>query len=319
MGLFNKRSKKDKKSVDALAETSNKLVDNEKKAVEKEEAKTKAEETTKSEEKSTAPTEERRFTIVVENVYKMKDDRGIVVSGNVHGTVNTHDKVYILHPLLPQGVEAEIEEIEEGPMNMVDTATNSRVGVRFASIKDGNTVPRFSVVTNIRPQSVPSPKYPAESPYLLGLSYEYNRLLKDSTFANIFTFAVFSSRYVTPVRMEIDMEKSSDGKAVLKQGSQISFRLLQKPDNKELRALPVFTDWDALRRWTNAFEGETDPKTFFLSFEQCADIGLKNGGFVINPFGPSPIYVSHENIKGILQMKANLDKKIDEEKKKENN
>ncbi len=341
MGLFNRRSKKDKKSVDELAEKANKLIDSEKAEAE-EETKEKVEaETSESknleeekdveektenkdrkeslpEEKSADTSAVRRFTILIEDVFKMKDDKGLIVGGNVHGTVNVHDKVYILHPVLPQGIEAEIDAIEEGPMNMVETATDSRVGIRFESIKDQDAIPVYAVVTNIRPQAVPNPKYPAESPYLLGLSYEYGRLIKNTAFANIFTFAVFSGHYITPVRLEIDTEKSSEGKAVLKQNSQISFRLLPHPANDKLMALPVFTDWAALKKWDNAFKGEDQPKTFFMSFEQCADIGLKNGGVVINAFGPAPIFVSNENIKGILQMKANLDKKIDEEKKKEN-
>ncbi len=324
MGLFDKFSKKNKNTAEDLAEKAEKLIDDSPKQEEKpkeSEEKTsvasekKAEEPEVKDQKTQSSDPERRFTIMVEDVFQLKDDLGIVAGGNVHGTMNIHDKVFILHPLLPQGVEAEIDGIEEGPTNMVETATDSRVGVRFTSLKKREDIPKFSVITNIRPQSSPSPSRPAEGPYLLGLSYEYNRLINDRAFANIFTFAVFSGRYITPVKIDAEPEKTADGKAVLRRDSKVAFRLLRHPNDESLHVLPVFTDWAALKMWKNAFDDEEQPKTFFMSFEQCADIGLKNGGFVINAFGPAPVFVSNDNIKMILEMKKNLDQKIDEEKK----
>ena len=331
MGFFDKFSKKEKNSVDELADKADKLIsaDNEKKSEEKDkkepydvdfkdvadnvEEKKKSEPTEKKTVKK--PSEDERFTVLVEDAFQLKDGQGVVVGGTLHGKLHNHEVVYILHPILGSGIEVEVDGIEEGPMNMVEEASNSRVGIKFTSIKDRNQIPRYSVVTNIRPVEKPTKDEPnVESPFLLGLCREYDRLIKDGAYQSIFTFAVFSARYITPVKVDVDMINTTEAKAVLKKDSKISFKLLHKPDDNDVLALPVFTDYYELKLWKEAYEGSEQPQNFFMTFDQCAEIGLKNGGFVINPFGSRPVFVSNDNIQHVLQMKANLDKKIAEEK-----
>ena len=252
--------------------------------------------------------------MLVEDAFQLKDEQGVVVGGTLHGKLRNHEVVYILHPILGSGIEVEVDGIEEGPMNMVEEASDSRVGIRFTSVKDRNRIPKYSVVTNIRPVEKPTREEPnAESPFLLGLCREYDRLIKDAAYQSIFTFAVFSARYITPVKVDVDTINTTESKAVLKKDSKVSFKLLHKPDDNDVLALPVFTDYYELKLWKEAYEGSEQPQNFFMTFEQCAEIGLKNGGFVINPFGNRPVFVSNDNIKYVLQMKANLDKKIAEE------
>lgn len=328
MALFGKRSKKDKNSVDELADKADKLIsvnekdksedtDTEKKVEEVKNEVAAAVEGGKAKEKDkNNSAEPRRFTVLVEDAFQLKDNQGVVVGGNVHGTVNNHDKVYILHPILGDVFQAEIDGIEEGPMTMVETATDSRVGLKFTSVKERNQIPKYAVITNIRPLSKPSKEDPnAESPFLLGLCREYDRLIKEAAFQSIFTFAVFSSRYITPVKIEVDKNKSTEDKAVIRKDSKISFKLIRKPDDEDILALPVFTDYYELRRWDQAYIDNEQPQNFFMTFEQCAEIGLKNGGFVINPFSEDPVFVSKDNINHVLKTKADLDKRIAEEKK----
>lgn len=329
MGLFGKKSKKDKNTVDELADKADKLISVEEKkdTAESGEVEKKVEEVKKevasAVEKAAADSkapvkssEKRRFTLLVEDAFQLKDNQGVVVGGNVHGVVKDHDKVYILHPILGELVQAEIDGIEEGPMNMVNTAENTRVGLKFTSIKDRNKIPKYSVVTNIRPISKLTKEEPdAESPFLLGLCSEYDRLIQNGAFQSIFTFAVFSSRYITPVKVEVDMERTTEDRAVIKKDSKISFKLIRKPDDESILALPVFTDSTELRKWKQAYIDNEQPQNFFMTFEQCADIGLKNGGFVINPFSEFPVFVSNDNIKHVLKVKADLDSKIAEEQK----
>lgn len=322
MALFGKKSKKEKNDIDQLAEKADRLisVENKEKASDNKELEKKVEsvknEAISAAEKKTAA---QRFTLLVEDAFQLKDDGGVVVGGNVRGTVNNHEKVYILHPILGDVVQAEIEGIEDGPMNMVESAKDTRVGLKFTSIKSRNEIPRYSVITNIRSLSKPSKDDPdAESPFLLGLCCEYNRLIKEGAFQHIFTFAVFSANYLTPVKLDVDMSKTTENKAVLKQNSKISFKLIRKPDEEDILALPVFTDYYELKKWKNAYDDNDQPQNFFMSFNQAADIGLKNGGFVINPFGDYPVFVSNENINHIIEVKNNLDKRIAEEKNSKN-
>lgn len=331
MGLFDKFSKKNKKDESAaeLAEKTSKLVAEKAKTEvqdEKVQENSAEPDTKKGTESSVDVADtskdqvsvvmENRFTLVVEEAFEMKDDMGIVVGGNAHGKIKIHDKLYLVHPILPKSITVEISAIEAGPMNMVDEAENCRVGLRIDSLKKRDEVPRFSVLTNIAPQITEDPSKPLENPYLFGLTYEHERFVNDAAYFRIITFAIFSSRFLTPIKLDNEPEKTGDGKAVVTAQTKIGFKLLKHPGNPELKVLPVFTDWAALKRWDKAFDGEEKPKTLLMPFEQCADIGLKNGGFVINPVGPAPVYVANENIKKIAEMKANLDKKIDEERKK---
>jgi len=317
--------KREKNSVDELAEKADKLISLESKKTDSDnvELQKKVEEVKKEvvsavekSENGGNNSEARRFTLLVEEAFELKDGKGVVVGGNVHGRVNNHDSVYILHPLLGDPVKAEIDGIEDNPMSMVETAENTKVGLRFPAVKRRNEIPRYSVITNIRPLSKPSKEDPnAESPFLLGLCCEYNRLIKEGSFQGIFTFAVFSSKYITPVKLDVDKEKTTEDKAVIKKDSKISFKLIRKPDDENILALPVFTDYNELRKWKNAYADNDQPQNFFMTFEQCAEIGLKNGGFVINPFGEFPVFVSVDNIKHVIKVKNDLDKKIAEEKK----
>lgn len=329
MGLFDKFSKKKKKETDvegAVEKKENVIdKDTEKEVVnEKEAPKAKEENSTASEEKapeSGADTPKvdnsGRFTLMIENMLQLENDLGVAAVGNVHGTINEHDKVYILHPAMPKAIYTEIDSIEIGPDSTAATATDCKVVLKISGIKDRNLIPKFSVITNIRPQF--EVNKPAENPFLLGLSYEYPRFTKDRGYYNIMTFAIFSSRFLTPIRIDNEPEKKPDGTAVLTKNTKVGFRLLKHPQDESMHVLPVFTDWQSLKNWKDAFEGETQPKTMLMNFDQCADIGVKNkAGFVINPYGPIPVYVSLEMINSIYKMKAELDQKIAEAKKKEN-
>ncbi|MBQ3970305.1 MAG: SseB family protein [Clostridia bacterium] len=309
MGLFEKRSKKAKNNVDELAEKADKLIDSESKT--KEAEKTKKPE--KKAESSVLKAEEKRFTLVVENAYNAKDGKGVIIGGNLHGKLKKNDKVFVIHPVLKDMLEVTVDELEDAPMSLVDEAENTRVGIKFASIDDRNKIPKFSVVTNIQPHAKPSANNPVDNPYLLGLTREYTNLIKDKAFEQTFTFAVFSSGYVTPVKVDMDPEKTTDNKAVLKKGTKVSFKLLHHPNDDNILALPIFTDYIELKKWQNAYSDSETPQNFFMSFEQCADIGLKNGGMVINPFGSSPVFVPKEVITQTLKVKADLDKRIAEE------
>jgi len=325
MGLFGKKSKKDKNAVDELADKADKLisVQDKEQSLDSDEVEQKVEEV--KQEVATAvektsgvkkPSENERFTVLVEEAYKLKDNQGVVVGGNLHGTVNDHQTVYIIHPILGELVEAEIDGIEEGPMNMVSTAKDAKVGLKFPAIKEINQIPRYSVITNIRPVERPSKEEPnVESPFLAGLCREYDRLIKDAAFQNIFVFAVFSGRYLTPAKFEVDLSQTTEEKAVIKKDSKVSFKLIRKPDDEEILALPVFTDTYELKKWKQAYDDTDQPQNFLMNFEQCAEIGLNNGGFVINPFGKSPVFVSKDNIRHVAKVKADLDNKIAEEKK----
>lgn len=334
MGLFDKFSKKKKKEAESesvvekvekeVAEQS-KTEENTEKDVPK--AEIKEENTTTAEEKKTENTTEApkigendRFTIMIENMLQLENNMGVAAVGNVHGTVKVHDKVYVMHPALPEPIYTEIDSIEIGPDETADTATDRKVVVKISGIKDRNTIPKFTVISNVRPHNEVNVNQPLENPFLLGLTYEYPRYAKDHGFYNIMTFAIFSSRFLTPIKVDNEPEKRPDGTAVMKKNTKVGFRMLRHPQNESMIVLPVFTDWLTLRNWKDAFDKDDQPKTMLMSFDQCAEIGVKSkGGFVINPYSPVPFYVNNEIISSIYKMKAEMDEKIAQAKKNTGN
>lgn len=261
-----------------------------------------------------------RFTLVVDCIKELEEDEGVIVGGNLHGTVNVNDKIFILHPMFKESRVISIDGIElldgenPGDGEKVDYATDKRIGLRLTSVKKKEQAPRFSVVTNIIPQLAPHPTKPLDNPFLLGLTYEYHRLISDRMFADLFTFTVFSTGYLTPVELEKQPVADESGAMKIMPNSKVGFKLLANPDNKDEKMLAVFTDFAALGKWKSLFENGKKPNSIMLSFDKCAEIALANSGYIINPFGPAPVLVAKQNIEYAQQMKSEMDKRIAEKK-----
>ena len=302
MGLFDKFSKK--KDDDEEEKTEDLEAVNE--SAKEEEKPEKPQETADAAKKNEAaeePAKPTRFTLVVENVFVVDENESIAAVGNLHGKLNAGDKFWIIHPKFPQGILATAETLvvgEETP----ETAENCRLAIKMTEVTDPGDIPRFAVISNIQPQMQPERNTPVENPFLIGLTCEYNRLVKDNEFTYTFMVALLTARYITPADMQIDTPDPETGKVRLKD-SKISFKLLHHPNDDKQLVLPIFTDMAALSLWKAALETDENgekPKTVLMPFDRCADIGTKNGGLVVNPFGPAPVFVSNQNIENTLKM-----------------
>lgn len=243
-----------------------------------------------------------RFTLVAENIFTVDEGESIAMAGNLHGKINKGDKFFIVHPKFPAGILAEADTLvvgEETP----DTAENCRVAVKIKTNTGADFFPKYTVLSNIAPQVRVTPNVPLENPYLIAMTMEYERLVKDNEFTYSFMAALLTSRYITPVDMELT-EPDEAGKTQIKD-SKVKFKLLRHPNNSDLLCMPVFTDTAALKLWKGILEPTPEgerAKTMLLAFEQCADIGKKNGGLVLNPFGPTAVYISNANLENTLQL-----------------
>lgn len=316
MGLFDKFSKK------VADEGKEKTEGSEKDSLTKDKIDAETEEASAVSENSEPKEKPKttRFTMVVDCIKELEDGKGVIVGGNVHGTINVHDKIFILHPAFRESQIIQIDAIELlekdnlGNGEQVEYLSDCRAGLTLYSVTEKDKAPKYSVVTNIIPQLAPNPKKPLDNPFLLGLTYEYNRLISDRVFADLFTFTVFSTGYLTPVELEQQPIAEENGAMRIPKNSKVGFKLLQHPEDKDTKVLAVFTDFAALGRWKVLFENGANPNSIVLGFDQCADIALKNGGYVINPFGPAPVFVSKHNIEYAQKMKSDMDKKIAEKK-----
>ena len=321
MGIFDKFSKKstDKESKEETEkEVEKEVSDN--KVIDIKTAKSEDVQAEVNTETVTEKPRTTRFPLVVDCIKEL-GAKGVIVGGNLHGTINVHDKIFVLHPMFKESDVIEIDGIELlekdnlGQGEKVEFVSDKRVGLTISAIKDKNKAPKYSVVTNIIPQLTPHPKKPLDNPFLLGLTYEYPRLIQDRMFADLFTFTVFSTGYLTPVELDKQPVAAENGAMRIPQNSRVGFKLLSHPEHKDEKLLAVFTDFAALGKWKALFEDGKSPNSIILNFDKCAEIALHNGGYIINPFGPAPVFVSKHNIEYAQKMKNDMDKKIAEDKK----
>jgi len=81
---------------------------------------------------------------------------------------------------------------------------------------------------------------------------------------------------------EASVTTTSPGQAIINKGSMLN--VLQCTDSNDRPWLPLFTDWDAIRKWTN----NTSVSTLVMPSDQAWDFALSQyQGVVINPAGPS--------------------------------
>jgi len=93
--------------------------------------------------------------------------------------------------------------------------------------------------------------------------------------------ALKKAHFLSPVTFTPPLEPSIDGKIALEQDTAINF-FGYSSENSEF--LPVFTDWDELRKWRNI----PDEQTLITSYDDvCTLIQEKShfAGFVVNPWG----------------------------------
>ncbi len=299
MGLFDRNSKKSAKD-----ETEEKKAETE--------AKTEAApaENEPAAQEAARPT---RYTFVVENVFEVDANESIAAVGNIHGKINVGDTFFIIHPKFPEPLTAKADALVVGNETK-DSAENCRLAIRITDITDPNVIPKYSVISNIEPQTAPEPNRPIENPLLVGLTCEYNHLVKENEFTYTFMVALLTSNYITPAEMQLDAPDRSTGKVKLRD-PKVSFRLLHHPNDQSLLVLPIFTDIAALGLWTSALkenEKGEKPKTVLMPFQRCADIGMKNSGVVVNPFGPFPVFVSNQNLQNTLMLRQQALKRKEE-------
>ncbi len=237
--------------------------------------------------------EGRRFTMLVEDAVQLKDDAGVVVAGNLYGTLQKDDAIYLL---LPNGTIAlaKADGIEVGPGETADEAKNQKIALHINGIKDRNQIPRFTVLTSIRPQQEVDVNVSAENPQLLGLSMDYNRLNKDTTYMSLLIYVICHTRFVVPA--SADAEEMNEN-------TPIHFPSLHDPENKDSAMFPVFTDWNALMNWKNLFDEKHPAKSIIMRFQEVLSV-CRGSGIVINAFGPTPIILKPEVIWQIINMEG---------------
>lgn len=245
-----------------------------------------------------------RFTLLVEDTFVLNEGLGMYVKGMVRGNVITGEDVYAI---LPDGriIPSKVDRIETLEHQIIENATEQKVEILLKNIYQFEDMPKFSVLTNIKPQTVIDVNQPVENPQLLGLSMEYQEYKQDNAYLNILIYAICHAHFVVPMFVDGQVRENGNGTVTVEKNTKFAFPALQHPDVPDRKMFPVFTDWMALSKWTTVFpkEKKQPPKNLIMRFLDVVKT-CKGDTIVVNPFGPMLIILSPELIQKIMNMEG---------------
>ncbi len=252
-------------------------------AIEQEERKAKIEKLRQS-----LPNEGRRYFLMAEDAECDESKNEAYVTGIVYGTCKKDDTVY-LYRNDGRAVGTKILAVDEFNGQVFEPADEvsqkkARITIAIDYEKTGftkdNAVPKFSVVTSVRPPVKGTDgKTVIENPSLSGLMFRYPEFNKDKEYLNHLTTNIVNGRFLIPA-----MNAGNEAGGGKKKLQLIMFTKKEDPDK---RILPLFTDIQALYLWRKVFEGDQKPSVVVMSFLEAAKFIEKDGFDVaLNPSGP---------------------------------
>lgn len=231
-----------------------------------------------------------RFTMLVKGC---KDEGSILLVGDVYGTVKKEDVTVLFKD--GKVSHLKVAKLIDSTGNDCESVTDAYAKIGFENIDKGDDF-KYALITNIDFQIESDVNKAVENPYILGLLYEYDNNCNDEDFINLFFREMVSAHYLLPVRMSEDFKGS--GSTVLKKDTKIDIYGIELQGG--INALPVFTDWTALKNWSDKGPANWKMETIIESFPDIVGFLKGEGGFIINPYGPQSFYMNSENINNIV-------------------
>ena len=253
-------------------------------AIEQDEKKAKIEELRKS-----LPNEGRRYFLMAEESECDDEKNEASVTGIVYGTCKKDDSVF-LYRNDGRALGTKIISVEKFNGQVFEPADEvsqgkARITIGIDYKKSGltkeNAVPKFAVVTSVRPPVKGADgKTAIENPSLSGLMFRYPEYKTDKEYLNHLTTNIVNGQFLIPA-MPQGNEVQADGK------KKIQLIMFTKKENPDKRILPLFTDLQALYLWRKVFESEQKPSIVVMNFVEAAKFIEKDGfDIAINPSGP---------------------------------
>ena len=226
-----------------------------------------------------------RFTLMAERVVPDAGER-FYAEGELFGEAAVGERITVLHR--DGNISHPVVEAMQGG------GANTKL---FFSGKEGLSLDwTYALITNIPYQIEVDVNRPIENPYLLGLTRVVFRFQQEGDFLNLFFRELVRSHYLLAVRTDGSLPEGS-GTVTLKKGMQFGIARVTLDQGEE--ALPVYTDWDAIRLMEAQGANGWKRETMVLHFPQLVGMLRENEGFVINPYGPQLFYVSPDIIRSI--------------------
>lgn len=247
-------------------------------------------------EQSYTNDENRRFVMMIENAFPAKDNEGIVTVGMMRGTIKNGDAVYLLEPgdqiSMVNVIGLAVED--GGEMTPVEEAANRITGVKIYDITGRKGVAKYAVLTSVKPQINRKDPASIENPYIWGLSYGYQKFVKDPDYFNLFISELLMTNVLVP------MYKGKDGVAALSRARQSGKGdLLTFSDKFQL----MLGDWNKIGNQENALDQEDVLRVAAMRFTDCIDmVCSQNGntsGIAFNAYGTFAVVFSEEMLNTI--------------------
>ena len=231
-----------------------------------------------------------RFTMLVKGC---KDEGSILLVGDVYGTVKKEDVTILFKD--GKVSHLKVAKLIDSTGNDCESVTDTYAKIGFENIDKGDDF-KCALITNIDFQIESDVNKAVENPYILGLLYEYDNYYKDEDFVNLFFREMVSAHYLLPIHMSGDF--TGNGETVLKKDTKINIYGIKLEGGVD--ALPVFTDWSALKNWADKGPANWKQETIIVRFPDILGCLKNDGGFIINPYGPKSFYMNSENINSIV-------------------
>lgn len=253
-------------------------------AVEQEQKKAKIEELRKS-----LPNEGRRYFLMAEESECDEQKNEASVTGIVYGTCKKDDSVF-LYRNDGRALGSKVISVEKYNGQVFEPADEvsqgkARITILVDYKKSGltkeNAVPKFAVVTSVRPPVKGADgKTAIENPSLSGLMFRYPEYKTDKEYLNHLTTNIVNGQFLIPA-MPGGNGVQADGK------KKIQLIMFTKKETPDKRILPLFTDLQALYLWRKVFQSEQKPSIVVMNFIEAAKFIEKDGfDIAINPSGP---------------------------------
>ena len=240
---------------------------------------------------------ERRFSLMVEDVFTSSRFQGVMVIGNLYGRIRQGDTMYLYQKDKPVR-EVHVMMIELGPRNEVEMAKNQQVGLCL-DLEHEDEVSKMAVLSNVLTEENTEGRK-AENPRLLGMSMEYRRFYSNSVYMDELMYELCRAKFLLPLYIDRPPFPQPDGTLMFPEETQMGFRTLQKWDDKEQAMFPVFTDETALASWKDAFQKGQPKHVVVMHFPSLMEqVEKGHVGVVLNPYGPMAVYFPKELLDSI--------------------
>ena len=221
---------------------------------------------------------ERRYTMMV-----IETNQDTICTGFVYGEMRVNDAI-CLHRSDKGDIDAKIIEIICNDKS-VTSARNQTVTLKLDRSCRG-FLQKYSIISSIQYDADPTI---VENPGLSGVLREYGKFFEDQEYIGTLVYEICMSEYYL---IKYTGEKEADERFM-------SVRLNIDPSKD---VLVLFTDWDALLRYSNIFE-EDNLQLEVRNIKECFHlVPAKYDSIVINPFGPKSFIITKEFMRHIQEV-----------------